>query len=611
MHHFSIPVLNPFPYEEIMGRLSTSLLTLAIFIKTPCIAQEQLLQTNAMLFQAEEIARTYAAEMAVPSPSTQPLRASCLQTIPTWLTIHLSSIELPSEEKLFPYLAQWLDPIRELGITALYLKELKKPDTGQSSLFINPFLGTEAEFLTFSAAAQEKGISIITDLIGPATGISTDFFLALQNVSDYPSLYCLIEIDAQDWGFLPIVGQKELAAPLPWLSLQHLHKKKYVPEPFSPYNKQSDWNATGSVVGMDGKSRRWVYLKDSNNLPLLNWITPSFASERLAAGDALQSIYRLGCKLLTIHKEPQNVIPLLRKMGAFSALKTTGGFTSFLKSEPDLFYDHITPTAFLHALITEDAAILRLMYKNMLEKMIQPKQLIHSLKPLGKRDYDWAEFKSNPKQKYIWKDQSISGELLIQHLWEQELLHLKATRGNWPSSVTWANINSPNLSFSLKQLQKRHELMALAFAMQPGVFSIDVLELTGGSFDLLNSQEAFYSKLPNQLKNPRSFASQIKKILQARRDYFLEEADLIDIPNTSHPGLFIQLYQTTNGYFELCALNFSREPIEEIIDLIYFKNTSAINVIARQTEEKVTSSRLFHLKLDGWSGKIILFQSRL
>ena len=595
-----------------MDRFSISLFAAALFTNTACITAEEPTQASAMLFQAEEIARHYAAEIAkAPPPSADPLTADCLQIAPTWLTVHLPSIEPPNEERLFPYLTQWLAPLRELGIAAIHLKGLKKTQAGRCSLFLDSHLGTEAEFLTFAAAAQDKGISIGTDLLGSSTGLCSDFFLALQNTRDYPSLYCLIEIDVQDWGFLPVVGQKQLAVSVPWLSLQQLHRKGYISQDFSPYKKQSDWNATGQIVGIDGKTRRWIYLKDANNLPLLNWLSSSFASERLAASDALQSFYHLGCKLLSIDQEPKNSLPLLRKMRIFSALKTTGGFASFLKSEPDLFYDHITPTAFLHALITEDATILRLMYQKMLEKNIQPKRLVHSLKPFEKKDYDWSELKAHPKQKYPWKDQPISGELLIQHLWELELRQLQKNRNNWPCRMTWTDVGSSKNFLNAEQMQKRHELMALAFAMQPGVFAIDVSELTGGSADLLNNRQALYAKLPNQLKNSHSFASQIKKMLQAKRDYCLETAELLEIPTTSHPALFLQLYQTTSGYLELCALNFCKESIEEIIDLTHIQNTYALNILSRQMEEKVTNSSLFHLKLPGSSGKVILFQKKI
>lgn len=261
-----------------MERLAFFFFLSTFFLQMHCTAQNEPVQSHAMLFQAEKIARTYAAEIAKsPPPSTEPLTLSCLQTASSWLTVHLSSLTPPcDQESVFTYLTQWLPIIQELGIQAIHLKDLKKSKMGQTSLYLDPRWGTQQEFLNFAAAAEQKGISLISDLIGPVTGLSADFSLALQNFCDYPSLYCLIEIEAKDWPFLPAVGQKQLSANVPWLSLQQLHKEGYIPDHFASYNKQSDWNATGQIVGTDGTLRRWIYLKDANGSPLLNWITPSF-----------------------------------------------------------------------------------------------------------------------------------------------------------------------------------------------------------------------------------------------------------------------------------------------------------------------------------------------
>src|SRR5262249_57569682 len=65
--------------------------------------------------------------------------------------------------------------------------------------------------------------------------------------------------------------------------------------------KESDWSATDAVVGVDGVTRRWVYLHYfKEGQPTFNWLDPSFAAPRLVAGDALHSLGTLGERMLRL-----------------------------------------------------------------------------------------------------------------------------------------------------------------------------------------------------------------------------------------------------------------------------------------------------------------------
>ncbi|MBS0625756.1 MAG: hypothetical protein JSS32_06875 [Verrucomicrobia bacterium] len=567
-------------------------------------AQDELLETHAMLYQAEAVGRDYSVEIAkAPPPSKTPLTVACLQTSSNWLRIDLALIKPPEGMILFDYLATWLEKLQELGITGLDLRNLKKSEGGRIGIKIDPRWGDEQSYLRFATAAQKRGITLMSDVVGPSTGMSADFFLALRGFRDYPSLYCLIEVDPKDWGLLPQVGQKQFSANVPWLTLQNLHQKGYIPRDFSPYVKQSDWNATGQIFGADGKMRRWVYLRDGAGRPILNWLTSSFASERLAAGDAANSVFRLGQKILEIDGAPKNLSLLIRKMGAYSAAKVSGGIESLLGKGADLFYDHITPIAFRHALVAEDAEALKWIYRTLLEKGVQPKRLVHALKPFESSECDWAELIAHPREQYEWGEEKITGDLLRERLLEEDIARL----GPDGYQMGWVGLCGSKKA-KADEIQQSHQLIAFAYAMQPGAFSIDAAELTGGNADLLQGKGARYGSLPSQLMTHRSFASYLRGLLKARRDYFVETADLIEVLPTSKPGLFLQLYQNGNGFLQLFALNFSREPVEEVVERGDFKKTSAINIATRQSEDKLFNSSIFHIKLNGWSGKVILFQ---
>lgn len=55
--------------------------------------------------------------------------------------------------------------------------------------------------------------------------------------------------------------------------------------PFTVGVKETDWSVTGEIVGVDGVTRRWVYLHMFKaGQPSLNWLHPSFAAHQLIIG---------------------------------------------------------------------------------------------------------------------------------------------------------------------------------------------------------------------------------------------------------------------------------------------------------------------------------------
>lgn len=63
--------------------------------------------------------------------------------------------------------------------------------------------------------------------------------------------------------------------------------------------KDTNWAVTGEVVGVDGVTRRWVYLHlFKQGQPTLNWLHPSFTTHELVVGDLLKTISDLGAKIV-------------------------------------------------------------------------------------------------------------------------------------------------------------------------------------------------------------------------------------------------------------------------------------------------------------------------
>src|SRR5262249_1659260 len=79
----------------------------------------------------------------------------------------------------------------------------------------------------------------------------------------------------------------------------------------------SGWSATGEVVGVDGKARRWVYLHYFKpGQPTLNWLDPSYAGPRAVAGDLVKTVHGLGARVVRLDAVPFlgiEMLPLAKK----------------------------------------------------------------------------------------------------------------------------------------------------------------------------------------------------------------------------------------------------------------------------------------------------------
>src|SRR5262249_15111702 len=294
----------------------------------------------------------------------------------------------------------------------------------------------------------------------------------------------------------------------------------------------------------------------------------------------------------------------------------------YTKNGPDLSYDFFTRAQCLHALLTGDATPLRQAFGFLLEAGVDPGSLVHDLQNHDEITYQLVELDHRADETFTLRGEKVTGRQLRERLLRE--MRAKAAGDAAPYNrlyrpekdgvaTTFAGFVAPAVGVrdpyhataaERERVVRGHLLLALANAMQPGVFSLSTWDLVGalpvsekavakrtrdgdyrwinrGGVDLLGARsdaaesayglpkaEALYGPLPRQLKDPDSFASRLKRLLAARKAYRVAEGELLAAPEPKDPGVCLLVLRLPGkGGLAVTALNFGRSAVEEEVDL--------------------------------------------
>ena len=433
-----------------------------------------------------------------------------------------------------------------MGITAVHTGPLKRaggifgrePTPSVDGHFdristeIDEVFGTEPEFRRMCEVAAAQGGVVIDDIVPGHTGKGPDFRLAEMKVGDYPGIYHMVEIPAEDWHLLPEVPAGRDSVNLNPEAERRLQDAGYIVGRLQRVIFQEDgvkdtnWSATAAVTGVDGVVRRWVYLhyfKDGQ--PTINWLDPTFAGMRLVIGDALHSLGHLGARalrldangFLAVEKNPrpgapawseghplseavnQLIASMVRKVGGFTFQELNLAIDDIKQTSqrgPDLSYDFVNRPAYVHALATGDTEFLRLTLNLALRLDLQPARLVHALQNHDEMTYELVHF-AGPHRDDTFPfrgGQMRGGDLAVTV--RQELIErltgpaapynsIFTTNGIACTTATiiTATLGHRDLSrLTLEQVEtikQVHLLLAMFNALQPGVFAISGWDLCG------------------------------------------------------------------------------------------------------------------------------------
>ncbi|SIT86715.1 maltose alpha-D-glucosyltransferase [Pontibaca methylaminivorans] len=340
---------------------------------------------------------------------------------------------------------------------------------------------------------------------------------------------------------------------------------------------------------------------------------------------------------------------MIRKAGGFSFQElnlTVDDIKAMSGSGADLSYDFITRPAYHHALASGDTAFLRMMLRLVHEYGIDPGSLVHALQNHDELTLELVHFWTlHGSDMFTLGEHTWQGRTLRNHI--REFMYATLSGADTPYNLrfvtngiagTTASLIAAALGFGsisaldetrVETIRRAHLLLAMYNALQPGVFALSAWDLVGalpldpeeveplladgdtrwilrGAYDLtgavpgatrsaagLPRARALYGPITAQLDDPDSFVSRLRKLLAVRDTYGLAVSQQIEIPDVDSAGLLVMVHELPDqGGIQITALNFGREPVEEVVRLGAPHAGPVFDMIAETVEQTIEDGLL-------------------
>jgi trehalose synthase len=176
-------------------------------------------------------------------------------------------------------------------------------------------------------------------------------------------------------------------------------------------------------------------------------------------------------------------------------------------------------------------------------------------------------------------------------------------------------------------------------AFQPGVFALSGWDLCGmltldrsqvsrllasgdtrwihrAAYDLMNYQPeatespskmprgtSLYGSLPQQLRDPNSFAARLREMLAVRTRYRLATSVQVDVPEVSDKAMLVMVHLLDTRQLQLTVLNFSPQPIAGSVTSRHLAPGSAVvDMFTDQVIAEVDREHTFAVWLEPHQG---------
>jgi trehalose synthase len=324
----------------------------------------------------------------------------------------------------------------------------------------------------------------------------------------------------------------------------------------------------------------------------------------------------------------QTLAMVIRKVAGFSFQELNVSLDrvrATLASGPELGYDFTTRPAYLYALATGDAGPLRLMLRLMLEYDVPPGRMVHALQNHDELMLETTHLRVQGDKVFDYEGARERGAVLFERIHSDPIARTTGENGPYNESfamspgvcATLPSFTAASLGYTdlatldqkqITTIRERHLAAAAYNALQPGAFVVSGWDLVGalpvdrtsvrelladkdcrwlnrGAYDLVGvapratASEAglpramsLYGSIPEQLMDPGSFASTLRRMLTLRRELGIDRGHLEAVPEVHSPGLVLSVIEVPGpGEGEaqrvVAAVNFGESSLEEPLDL--------------------------------------------
>jgi trehalose synthase len=313
----------------------------------------------------------------------------------------------------------------------------------------------------------------------------------------------------------------------------------------------------------------------------------------------------------------QLIASMVRKVGGFTFQELNLSIDDIKKTSErgaDLSYDFVNRPAYVHAFATGDTEFLRLTLNAALQHGLQPIRLVHALQNHDELTYELVHFAIGHKGDiFRFRGAELTGgELavkvrseLVERLTGEAAPYNAIFTTNGIASTTATIITAAlgytditNLSQAqIEKIKQAHLLLAMFNAFQPGVFALSGWDLCGmltlerskvsrllasgdtrwihrAAYDLMGYRPeatdspskmprgtSLYGSLPDQLKDPNSFASRLREVLAVRTRYGIATALQMEVPHVSNQAMLVMVHRLDTGQIQVTVLNFANQRI--------------------------------------------------
>jgi trehalose synthase len=309
------------------------------------------------------------------------------------------------------------------------------------------------------------------------------------------------------------------------------------------------------------------------------------------------------------------IASMIRKMGGFSFQELNlamDDIKAMGETGADLSYDFVTRPAYHHALVTGDTEFLRLTLNLSRDIGIDPASLVHALQNHDELTHELVHFSTRHRDdSFTYRGETLTGCELGERVRADlndgltgpgRAYNRRFTQNGiacTTSTVIAATLGIEDLTQITEAERDRikdvHLLLAMFNALQPGVFALSGWDLAGmltvdaatvadliadgdtrwinrGAHDLRGVDDparegrmpparSLYGTLPDQLADPDSFASRLRRIIGIRSGCGIPTAVQLDVPDVSHRSALVMVHRLADESLQVTVLNFSGEEI--------------------------------------------------